>query len=219
MLNRTIQSREMTPSTTRDFPTINQSHSYQELFDYYNAQLFRGELPPCILNFSRHKNAYGFFAPERWQSGVRSTHEISLNPDYLSQPPIETMSTLVHEMVHLWQHVYGKPSRSTYHNCEWANKMESIGLIPSDTGQPGGKKTGNRVSEYIAEDGDFAIAFNVMPKDYLLPWKSAAYKDRRKSARKQKIKYSCPGCQVNVWGKPNLSILCGTCAEPFLVTG
>lgn len=209
----------MTPSTSRDFPTINQSHSYQELFDYYNALLFKDELPPCILNFSRHKNAYGFFAPERWQSGVRRTHEISLNPDFLSEPPIETMSTLVHEMAHLWQHAYGKPSRSTYHNREWANKMESIGLIPSDTGQPGGKKTGNRMSHYIAGGGDFAIAFDMMPKDYLLPWNSASYGVSSESARKKKTKYSCPACKANVWGKPNLSIFCGTCAEPFLVSG
>lgn len=31
------------------------------------------------------------------------------------------------------------------------------------------------------------------------------------SNKKLKIKYSCPVCECNVWGKPELSIVCGDC--------
>lgn len=41
------------------------------------------------------------------------------------------MQTIVHEMVHLWQYEFGKPSHRTYHNKE-ADKM-AIGLMPSNT--------------------------------------------------------------------------------------
>jgi hypothetical protein len=45
----------------------------------------------------------GFFAPERWEKGNAVKHEISLNPSHLrSRKPIEVASTLVHEMVHLF---------------------------------------------------------------------------------------------------------------------
>jgi predicted SprT family Zn-dependent metalloprotease len=123
-------------------------------FDYFNAALFGGELPRCILNFSRHSNrANGFFAPERWSRGTEHTHEISLNPDLLNRPLLACMSTLVHEMAHLWQHAEGKPSRRTYHNAEWAQKMEDVGLMPSHTGEPGGRRTGQKMSHYVIEGG------------------------------------------------------------------
>jgi hypothetical protein len=34
-------------------------------------------------------------------------------------------------------------------------------------------------------------------------------------ARKNKITYECPDCQARVWGKPNLSIVCGECDSKF----
>jgi hypothetical protein len=44
------------------------------------------------------------------------------------------LSTLVHEMVHVWQETYGNPSRRGYHNRQWAEKMREVGLQPSSTG-------------------------------------------------------------------------------------
>jgi hypothetical protein len=37
--------------------------------------------------------------------------------------------------------------------------MERVGLMPSSTGEPGGKRTGQKVSHYILADGPFARAF------------------------------------------------------------
>ena len=69
--------------------------------------------------------------------------EISLNLKQLGESePIDVMATLVRQMVHLWQESYGQPSQKGYYNREWAKKMTEIGLIPSATGQPGGKHTG-----------------------------------------------------------------------------
>lgn len=203
---------------TSESPTTNQWKSYQLAFDHFNIGLFDGELPHCMLNFSRHKNAYGFFAPRRWENAEDSTDEISLNPDLLSRPMEETMSTLVHEMAHLWQFSFGTPSRRSYHNREWARKMEEIGLTPSDTGRPGGKKTGNRVSHYISETGKFAEVFANMPADYLLPWKSRFYgmSSTKKASQKSKRKYSCLNCGTNVWGKYDLKIICGICTSSYV---
>ena len=96
------------------------------------------------------------------------SHEISLNPDYLLRPFIEWHSTFVHEMVHLWQYEFGTPARSYFHNREWVNKMESIGLIPSDTGKPGGKKIGQSISHYVDPDGLFSKIFNAIDEDTLI---------------------------------------------------
>lgn len=33
-----------------------------------------------------------------------------------------------------------------------------------------------------------------------------------------KVKYQCPECGMNVWGKPDLSIICGSCWKPETIT-
>ena len=79
-----------------------------------------------------------------------------MNPVYFKGRSVEEiLSTLVHEQVHVWQSAFGKPGRRRYHNHEWAQKMKKVGFHPSDTGQPGGKETGERVSHYVIAGGPF----------------------------------------------------------------
>ncbi|MDR0639968.1 MAG: SprT-like domain-containing protein [Spirochaetaceae bacterium] len=152
--------------TTVQFKTLD------DLYKYYNGALFGGTLSDCIVNMSRHNHTYGFFSADRWKTGEegehKRAHEISLNPDYLDRPFEEWHSTLVHEMVHLWQQDYGHPSRAAYHNKEWGWKMEQIGLVPSDTGEPGGNKTGQRMTHYVKPDGPFIKAFSLLSGGDLL---------------------------------------------------
>ena len=117
-------------------------------------------------------------------------------------------------MIHAWQQEYGAPSRRGYHNREWADKMEAVGLMPSDTAAPGGARVGQSVSHYIIEGGPFARAFERMPAECLLPWQSwEPTKGKRPGTPISKLKYTCPSCAVNVWGKPGLNIRCGDCDE------
>lgn len=201
-------------------PTRAQFTAYERMFEYFNRALFANTLPACLLNFSRKARTYGFFAPQRWQGRSEEVrHEISLNPSTLrSRQPIEVASTLVHETVHLWQQDLGRPSRRGYHNAEWASKMDEVGLVPSSTPAPGGARVGQLVSHYIADAGRFAEAFAAMPAEYLLPWSCEEPQEGRgKTTRsRNKLKYTCPGCATNVWGKPGLDILCADCDEPFV---
>ena len=203
-------------------PTREQFDAYRGMFDYFNQALFTGEPPAVVLNFSRHARTNGFFAPERWEhrSGEGRTHEISLNPDTLGErDPRAVASTLVHEMVHLWQHVHDPPPRKGYHDHAWASKMDSVGLVPSSTGAPGGRRVGQRMTHYVEEGGRFAQAFDVMPEALLLPWRSAPIGPGRGAEPKKrdpsKVKYACPGCCTNAWGKVGLNLICGDCGETF----
>lgn len=184
-------------------------------------------LPPVLLNFSRKVKTPGFFAPERWENGRARSHEISLSARHLTdRPPSEVAATLVHEMCHLWQLVYGEPSRPGYHNAQWAAKMEEVGLVPSDTGQPGGNRTGQHMAHDIAADGRFWHAFQQLSPDASLPWQCRpASADPRTlptsgsdslGPPRSKVKYSCPISHGNVWGKPALSLICGLCGEFYV---
>lgn len=195
-------------------PTTEQFSSYQVMFDHFNRELFGGQLPHVILNFSRDlKRAVGYYAVNRWESEAKKVDEITLNPDHLKRGPQATAATLVHEMVHLWQQSCGKPSRSGYHNKEWADKMEAVGLIPSSTGQPGGRRVGQRMTHYVAEDGAFLRSFKALA--LALPWQSEGRRVATTKYEKAKVKYSCAQCGTNVWGKPGLQIGCMECNAAF----
>ena len=179
-----------------DDPTGSQFDAYRAMWDYFNQALFGGALPKVILNFSRRAKTLGFFAPKRWRlhKDGAITHEISLNPTHLTPEAARDMaSTLVHEMAHLWQYHHGKPKRSGYHDEQWATKMDELGLPPSSTGAPGGKRVGYKMSHYILAGGAFARAFAAMPAAYLLPWTCGVDEDANQGKRKRKaskLKYT-----------------------------
>jgi len=149
-----------------------------------------------------------------------TTHEIALNPDVLDRPLIETFSTLVHEMVHQWQQDFGHPPRGGYHDKEWGARMLAVGLVPSNTGEPGGKQTGQQMTHYIDPAGLFQQALDRMPPDVRLPWLSGSLSAAPKppSKNKMKMKYVC-SCGQQVWGKAELAVICGECGETFVANG
>lgn len=158
--------------TSKSKPTIDFYPFLQGAFEHFNKQLFGGDLPNCLIIIERN-NSVGHFTPKQWVNGeLAATHEICLNPSYfLAFPKIAIFQTLVHEMCHLWQHEFGTPGRGRYHNIEWAKKMESIGLMPSDSGEPGGKKTGDSMDDYPMANGAFITECCIfISKNEWLPW-------------------------------------------------
>jgi len=209
-------------------PTNAQFAAYRAMWAYFNTVLFGGALGDVILNFSRLARSLGFFAPERWRDvGDQVTHEISLNPAHLKRDNAkDAASTLVHEMAHLWRHGQPNPPRNGYHDRQWADKMESLGLMPSSTAAPGGARVGYRMSHYLIPGGAFERAFERMPAGCHLPWTCGiddeargdkkAKKAKKEAARKVKVKYSCPGCELNVWGRGGLRLRCEDCDEELV---
>lgn len=155
-------------------PTLELYSSLQILYAHFNNTLFDNQLPDILFTNQRQAGVMGYFSPNRWRSAdSKNCHEIAINPIYVGRSSlIELMQTLVHEMTHCWQQCYGKPSRTGYHNKEWANKMISIGLMPSTTGKPGGATVGQQMSDYPAPNGKFIHSCTKLLKDktFNLPW-------------------------------------------------
>ena len=89
-------------------------------------------------------------------------------------------------------------------------------MQPSDTGQPGGKETGQKVSHYVIEGGAFAKSFaKLEARGFKLRWQSRAAADDPARVKKSasKTKYACPGCGQNAWAKPDARLICGECHE------
>ena len=108
-----------------------QDEFFQYLFNYYNERLFQGKLPDCRINICREEGAAEFFTSERLK-GTRweRIYEINLTAHDLALKTIEWHAVLVHNMVHLWQFVFGTPADEPgYHNEEYVQKLEELGFI------------------------------------------------------------------------------------------
>jgi len=204
-------------------PTKEAYTNLDKAYDHFNKILFSDSLPTCIITLQRKKGARGYFWGDTWgmrgeDGATQRTDEIALNPDtFTCRSDQEILSTLVHEMCHLQQHHRGKPSRNGYHNKEWANMMQAVGLIASTTGEEGGNRTGQRMTHYIEQGGLFEKACNTLfKKGIAVRWQSLTGGNKELIAKKKratKTKYTCPVCNLNAWGKNGLHIKCGNCDE------
>ena len=203
--------------------------TYEELqlaYDHFNTALFNGRLPDCLITLQRTNNrTFGYFAPKRFATaGGKIADEIALNPRHFkNRTLIEVTSTLVHEMVHVWQFHYGHPSRANYHNKEWAGEMLRLGLRPSHTGAPGGRMTGQGMSHYVLPGGRFEKAaedlfarrFGITWFDVdaavLVPTGLGEFLADPGPTAGRRTKFRCPECDAQAWGKPSLNLICGEC--------
>lgn len=193
-----------------------QYQAFQRAYDFFNAELFAGTLPNVLVTLQRQAKAYGYFSPERFigRAAEEAAHELAMNPDHFGRGDEEILSTLVHEMCHVWQNTNGTPPRKSYHDREWAAKMIAVGLQPSSTSAPGGKETGQKVSHYIIEGGPFVQAFaKLKATGFELRWQSRADDRERQKKAASKTKYTCPQCNQNAWAKPGASLICGVCYD------
>lgn len=209
-----------TTPQTAPAPTTIEYSAFQQAYDFFNTALFDHALPHVLVTLQRRARAGGYFSADRFKGRERSTkiHELALNPDYFAESDTWILSVLVHEMAHVWQEEHGQPSRARYHNREWAAKMLDLGLHPSTTGKRGGAMTGQRMSHYVVDDGPFDRAVTRLLKTgFTLNWHSArpTASQRRQLLVKaaSKTKYSCPGCGLNVWAKPDTALICGECYD------
>lgn len=153
-------------------PSIIAYNELQQAYDFFNKNLFSSELPNLLITLQRGKYTYGYFSPERF-TGKSTISELALNPDYFGERSLaDTLSTLVHEMCHVWQHYAPvKKCRGFYHDRIWGKKMESLGLMPSHNGLQGGKKTGQQMTHYIMKDGLFQqVVYNLLASGFEISW-------------------------------------------------
>jgi predicted SprT family Zn-dependent metalloprotease len=191
--------------------------AFQEAYDFFNAELFGGSLPHVLVTLQRHAKTRGYFSAERFRgrTGKSVAHELALNPDnFTGRTDEDILSTLAHEMAHVWQQTHGTPPRRSYHDRQWAAKMKEIGLQPTTTGAPGGKETGQSVTHYIIADGPYAKAYaKLKGRGLRLRWQSAPTGKEAKAKKASKTKFTCPDCGQNAWAKPDALLICGACYE------
>ena len=209
-----------------DAITVADATGLQQAFDYLNKVLFEGTLPRNV-KFNHQSRAHSPVTSRRIASasrivaGVRYC-EINLNPDHFTgQSDLFIISTLLHEMVHLWQEVFGakatKRKNYGYHDKEWAAKMEAVGLMPSNTGAIGGKRTGSQMDHFILPGGRYALAFaELEATGWKLKLESTIRAGGTKKPKDDKTKFTCSSCGWNVWGRASTVVMHVPCTAIML---
>ena len=191
----------------------------QVAYDFFNTELFNGELPDVFITYQRRAHSRGYFSPDRFsgRNGKLQRHELALNPDaFIGRTDEDIGSTLGHEMAHVWDKQNGTASTRGYHSKIWAAKMKSIGLQPSSTGAVGGRETGQKMSHYIIPGGPYALAFaKLAATGWKLNLQSAPHAGPN-GVRKNKNTFICPTCEQKAYGKPSLAIICKPCGIQML---
>ncbi len=128
-----------------------------------------------------------------------------------------------------------KPNRKSgaaargYHDRAWGQQMIAVGLMPSHTGRPGGRRTGYRMSHYVIERGPFDLACrelliagerinwrDAQARFSLSPGLSGASAEPA-PARNTRTRFICPLCDVKAWSRASTRLACSDCNSPLLV--
>lgn len=220
-------------------PTSIQSEAMSKVFAYLNEKLFEDKLPAPMIVFTRNpKIMGGYYAHKKWFSAEDGSgvDEIAINANTMVEgDEIQLLQVLVHELVHQWQQHFGEPGRGGYHNREWADKCLEIGLKPMAVDQPD-CETGDKIDTVLIKGGKAMIVLANMPEDISIPFYAEVLgnpdpdtpqqkaKDEDKDTpvpqpkSGQKIKYTCPGCGFNLWGKSGGRFMCMDCNMQIIQT-
>ena len=119
----------------KQLTTYNRAAGYlNRIFDLLNEAYFENTLSRPTITIQSTPKAYGHFSlrSDTWVSKNGESHEINIGAGTLARPIENVVATLLHEMVHYYNHVNGIQDTSrgnTYHNKRFRESAEARGLI------------------------------------------------------------------------------------------
>ncbi len=184
---------------------------YQEISGFLHSwaarfnERFALDIPtPAIRLTCLQRRAYGTYLRGRNGFGLR--YEITINTKYLRRPLAEHLDTLLHEQIHMWQEIHGKPGKHGYHTKQFREKAASFGLIVNERGEGLGVVPGpflDLLAEYGVDTTEIKY-YNACEVD---PGQA-----RMRGQSKMK-KWSC-GC-TNVRAAVDVNARCLSCGNEF----
>ena len=193
----------------------------QGMYTRINDHFFSGELEKVIITFEDgfKKGAYGWITRAKdWRQEQRKEqkerYNINLSSDYLNRSREEIISTLIHEMCHLYamQKEIKDTSRSgIYHNKKFKQIAEEHGLNVQEADKIGWSVTSLKpeTKEWLKANCNFAEITIYKEKPIVA--------DRIAKPKQSSRKYVCPCCGLIVRATKDCSIKCMECDEVMRV--
>lgn len=220
-------------------PTLDIARTLQLAADRINRDLFEAKLPEVAVCLDRRAGSRGYFRADALQcDDGRVVDQIGLNPTHIAVAgPYEALRCLTRLRAHQWrqkicaQASAGRAGTPGYCDKPLAKVLELIGLNPSSSGQPGGRRTGYGISDYVVEGGPFdLLAREMLIAGELLTWRDSAVSVaeefgfgsscrtiKQPKPRQTRSKFTCPNieCGQNAWAAHRAQLRCGFCDLPM----
>lgn len=196
----------------------------EKVFRLLNTDFFDDQLEMPIITIQSTPRAYGHYSvsPIWTVSGEETRHEINIGAGTLDRDIEYTVATLLHEMCHMYNDTVLKVqdcSRGgTYHNKQFKQTAESVGLIVTKSDKYGYAHT-------APSDDLIAWILNVDLQEIKInrneqcgirvtggkTGSSAAATGKQTGSHS--IKYTCPTCGNSVRATKKVNIACMDCMQ------
>lgn len=200
-----------------------------KIFDLLNAEYFENALSRPTITIQSTPRAYGHFTlnDDTWVSTLGGSHEINIGAGTLSRPIEEICATLLHEMIHYFNHnnqVQDCSRGNTYHNKRFKQAAEQRGLIVEHSEKYGWSHTSpaEQLLDFVIENGLTDILINRNEQGFFRVGGGTGTHNggvtiggkppRTSSTRK----YACPCCGMSVRATRTVRIKCMDCDEQML---
>lgn len=105
--------------------------------DFFNIAFFKSDpIPTPVLTFERTRvNNLGYYRIGFNDFAVKN--QININKLYINKPKSDVLQTLIHEMVHSWEHIYVPEKNRTknwYHTKVFRSRLAKIGILADERG-------------------------------------------------------------------------------------
>lgn len=193
----------------------------EQAFEVLNRVYFDGSLPEAVITIQSSPRNYGYITVQKvWADNNDCYHEINISAEHLSRNIENVMSTLMHEMVHLYcivNNIADTSKNGRYHNKHFKNEAEKRDLKIDYVKYIGYSKTTptDRFIEVLRENGlcndinHFRISGNgifVPPVDGIDGGKTVKVKSSTR-------KYICENCGISVRATKDVNIICADCMD------
>lgn len=207
MRNNTVTIQSAIDELQRNFKKLNEI--------YFNGEL---ERPVITILADSTSGAYGWITKnEVWSTKDEKWYrEINLCAEYIHRPPEQVITTLLHEMCHLYNITQGIQDTSrngTYHNKRFKEVAEACGLIVSKDIKYGYCITSPspELTKYVNKNcrvGCFKL-------ERMKTYKDGTPKTRTSRTKQSMRKYSCGKCGLTIRATKNVDgkLMCVECRE------
>lgn len=203
------------------------SQYLSKLFDLINAKWFENEVSKPVITIQSTPDAYGHITCGKvWRTeNGESRHELNIGAGTLSRNIENVVSTMIHEMVHLYciQKKIKDTSRGyTYHNKKFKEEAEKRGLIIEHDRIYGWTitKPSDELFEWCIEENLENIKLHridgYIPTDTGNENGEDTPNDETpviKPKKQTTWKYTCPVCKCSCRATKKIHLICGDCKE------
>jgi hypothetical protein len=186
------------------------------IFDLLNTEFFDNKLetPMIIIETKAKKNTLGTCSSnpmwiKKQNEDKNTKYEITLSAQYLNRTIDEIVTTLLHEMIHLYcatNKIQDTSNNCVYHNKKFKEEAEKRGLIIS-------KEETIGWSETTLQDSTKELI-----KKFKINSDALDYYRKPNLCLTSKIilnKYQCSQCGLKVSHYKEINIVCGMCNKTF----